>query len=251
MTMKLSKTLVGLALPLTLTLLSGSTDAREAPMKERSVAAPRVVHGDVADVPEELRTVDLGPSPMPGSSRVIKRDELLAALPEGARPGSLPSAVRVTRKTRTMTVTEMEALVRDAVLLRGLSKGASLAKVRPRGPTKVAEGFDQVHVEHPKPPRREGRHLTSATVVFTQAGEEVSRATVNLELNLSKEATVPDVAKGTKVQLVVRRGSVSVTALATAQSDADVGETMTVLVADSGKVLRAKVESKTVVSEAK
>jgi hypothetical protein len=251
MTMKLSRTIFGLAFPLSLTLLSGQVEAKEPPMRERSVAAPRVFLGDVAEVPEELRAVDLGPAPAPGSSRVIKRDELLAALPEGARPGTLPSAVRITRKTRTVAVAELEALVRDTVALRGLPKGASLGKVRPRGPTKVAEGFDDVHVEVPKPPRKEGRHLTSATVVFSQGGDEVSRATVSLELALSKEAAVPDVAKGNKVQLVVRRGAISVTALATAQGDADVGEALMVVVADSGKVLRAKVESKTVVSEAK
>lgn len=240
-----------LLFPLSFILLSGRVDAKEPPMRERSIAAPRVFLGDVADVPEELRSVDLGPAPMPGSSRVIKRDELLAALPGDARPGALPAAVRVTRKTRTISPTEVEDIVREALARRALPKGATLAKVRPRGATKVAEGFDAAHVLVAKPPRKEGRHLTAATIVFTQAGDEVSRATVNLELALSKEAAVPDVAKGAKVQLVVRRGAVSVTAVATAQNDADVGETLTVSVADSGRVLRAKVESKTVVSEAK
>jgi hypothetical protein len=251
MTMLSHHKLFGLLLPLSLALLSGPAESKEPTITERAVAAPRVLLGDIADVPDELGDVDLGPAPVPGGSRMIKREELLAALPEGSRNVLLPAAIRVKRRTRTITVVELEALVREAVALRGLSKGATLEKVRPRGPAKVADGFDEVRVEVPKPPRREGRHLAAATLVFTQAGEEVSRAIVNLELGLSKEAAIPDVAKGAKVQVVVRRGAVSVSALATAQSDADVGEIVTVIVADSGKVLRTKVESKTVVSEAK
>ncbi len=232
-------------LSLSLLVLPMTGSAKEEPAKERSLSAPRIRLGDIVDVPEELRALDLGPSPLPGSSRTINKEELLLAIPEEQRQlVSLPRAVRVVRKSQTLSVPQIETLCTDALEDVGLPRGATLTKVRPRGAAKVAEGFDAVRVAFPKPPRREGKHTTAATVILTQEGDEVGRLTVSLELMLSKEAAIPDVAKGTKVQLVVRRGAVAVSALSTVLTDADIGETTMVKVTESGKVIRATITGK-------
>jgi hypothetical protein len=106
-------------------------------------------------------------------------------------------------------------------------------------------------LEFAKPPRREGKHLTAATVHLMQGGEEIGKLVVNIEFALSKEAAIADVPKGSKVQFTIQRGAVMVSALATTAADADVGDSVLVTVADSGKVLRGRVQSSNVVTEAK
>ncbi len=243
-----------LALAIVLSLFAAPAvgESAEAKAKEHALASPRITLGDIADVPEELRAVDLGPSPLPGSSRVLKRAELEGAIPEANRRGlNLPVSVRVVRKSRTLSIPDIEGMVEQALQVRGLPKGATLTRIRPRAAAVVADGFDSAVLEFPKPPRREGKHLTAATLQLMQSGEQIGKLVVNIEFALGKEAAIADVPKGSKVQFTIRRGAVMVSALATTAADADLGDSVLVTVSDSGKVLRGRVESSNVVSEAK
>ena len=70
------------------------------------------------------------------------------------------------------------------------------------------------------------------------------RLSVPLELNLSQEATVYDVTRGSRVTLVIRRGLIEVSSVGTAGADADVGDLVPVILTPSGRTLSARLEDK-------
>jgi len=205
----------------------------------------RVLLSDlVAAAPEELAELDLGAAPAPGSSRLITRDDVLAALPEGTDPKSLkiPASTRVVRKTKKLAPTALEQMTRDAVSATGLPRNGALTAVRPRATVSVPDGWDAVRVEVPKPPRKSGKHLTTATLVFTEGEGVLHKVPVPIEMMLPKSAAIPDVKKGSKLTLLIERGAIQIKASVTAAADADVGEEVGVVL-ENKKVLRARVES--------
>lgn len=215
------------------------------PVPERQLAHARITLGDVVErAPGELAAIDLGPAPAAGASRLLRRDEVLAALPQDADPKKLevPEVVRVVRKARTLPPAEIDALVTRALASSPLPKGVSLTATKPaaKGAT-VPDGFDGVRIEVPKPPRREGRVSSSATVLLTEAGFVVAKLQVPVELAVSSAGALPDVKKGERLALVVRRGLVEIRATVTANADADVGDFLQVTVGDSGKALRVRL----------
>jgi hypothetical protein len=226
-------------------LLPTATADAAAPLVERVVAHARVTVADVVpNAPSTIASIDLGPSPTPGGSRVVRRDEIVAALPQDidAKSLSIPEQVRVTRKSRELSATDVDRLVRDAIARDPLPRGVSVNAVK--APVKgltVPEGFDSVRVTIPKPPRREARLTSTATVLFSEAGFVVAKAQIPVDLVVSAAATTPDVKKGDRITLVVRRGLIEIRAAVTANGDADVGENLQVTVGDSGKALRAKL----------
>ena len=123
--------------------------------------------------------------------------------------------------------------------------------MRPKGTVSVPAGFDALDLDIPKPPRREGKHVTTATLTLRQGQEVLAKVPVTLELALGPEAAKPDLKKGEKVTFVIRRGQVEIRAAATANTDADVGDPVQVTVTQSSKVLKGKLtgQSPAVVEE--
>lgn len=238
-----------LTLFLTLTVGALTADASGAPKAktpETALARSRVVLCDVAPkAPAELCDTDLGATPAPGSSRLISRDEVVAALPEGTptKGWAIPASTRIVRKTRTVAPVELEKIARRSIAETGLPRGASLAAVRAKSAVTVPDGWDAVSVEVPRPPRKSGKHLATATLVFSEGESVLAKVPVPIEMTLPKSAAQPDVKKGSKLSFVVSRGAIEIKASATATQDADVGETLNVAL-ESGKIARAKLESK-------
>jgi hypothetical protein len=238
-------------LTLLLTLAVGvltpdAVGAPKAKTPETALAKSRVVLCDVAPkAPAELCDTDLGATPAPGSSRLISRDDVVAALPEGTpmRGWTIPASTRIVRKTRTVAPVELEKITRRAVTVTGLPRGASLAAVRAKASVTVPDGWDTVSIEVPRPPRKSGKHLATATLVFSEGESVLIKVPVPIEMMLPKSAAQPDIKKGSKVSFVISRGSIEIKASATATQDADVGETLNVAL-ESGKMAKATLTSK-------
>jgi len=213
---------------------------------ERQVGHARIGLCDVVEAaPAALCAVDLGPSPLAGSSRLLLRDEMARALPTGTKLEALPEAVRVTRKTRSLGVTDIEKVTKDAVALEPLPRGATLVAVRPKGPVSIVEGFDSVVAQLPKVPRKSGTIAVIITLSFREGGVTVGSFDVPCELSLPSKAAVPDVKRGSSATLIVRRGLIEVHAVVTTGADADLGDEVAVTVADSNRVLRGRLAAVT------
>lgn len=227
-----------------LLLLAIARPAAASPPVRVAVAGPRVRVGDVLpDAPPDAAAVDLGPAPAVGGTRLIEREAILRALRErqATEPARIPESVRVSRRTRTLSPAEVERLVRDALPPGRLPRGAALTAVRPPRALEVPAGWSAVTAELPRAPRRAGPFAATAYVSFLLDGDTLARVPVPVELTLPAEAAAPDLARGAAVTLVVRRGLVEVRASASAGADADVGDTLPVVLRPAGRVLRARL----------
>lgn len=226
--------LAALALRATVAPASGAP----APVRTVEVVGPRVLLADVVHAaPAAIATADLGPAPGPGGSRLITQDELRKAAP-GAKAQTL-TPVRVVRKMRKLAAAELERVTRKAVASAGLSRGVSLAAVRPPRSADVAEGWDTVIAKVPRTPRRTGRLPSTATVTFQRGTEILASLAVPIDLDLGPEAAVPDIAKGAALTLTVQVGLVEISTAAMAGGDADIGDELSVVLRPSGRVVRA------------
>ena len=231
-----------LALVGVIALAGGS--ALAGPPARVEVSGLRVRVGDVVrNAPADVADIDLGPSPSAGGSRLIDREQILGAVSSHGEVHGLrvPDAVRVVRRMTSLTPGDLERMVRDALTTGRLPRGASLAAVRAPRAIEVPSGWSTVAAEVPRPPRRAGSFSTTA-VVTLRAGEEiVARLTVPVELALSAEAAMPDLARGATVTLLVRQGLVEVRVPGSAGADANVGDPLPVVLRPSGRVLRARL----------
>ncbi len=236
-----------------LALSLGVARAEASPPSQVTVTGARVLVGDVVrGAPADAASVDLGPAPAVGGSRLIDRATILRALREHAatEPSQLPEAVRVVRLTRTVTATELERLTRTGLSEHPLPRGAALAGVRASRGLDVAAGWDAVTAELPRLPRRAGPLSTTALVTFRAGAEVLARASVQVDLVLPASAAAPELARGAAVTLVVRQGLVEIRVGASAGADADVGDTLPVILRPSGRVLRARlIERDTALAE--
>jgi len=245
--MSLSRSLPRFALFVALGALAFVTnDADADAVKERALSRQRVLLSDVVDgAPADLATIDLGPSPAPGSSRLIKRDEIDAALANDSdrKRVKFSSAIRVVRKTKPLSAVELEKLTTAAIKALSLPKGATFVAARPKSAVRVPDGFDTIDVEMARFPRREGKHSTTVTLVLRQGDDILAKVPVSVDFKLGPQAAIADVKKGEKVQFIVRRGQIEIRAIASANADADVGDLVQVTVSDSGKVLKGRLTS--------
>lgn len=236
-----------------LALSLGVASAEASPPSQVTVTGARVLVGDVVrGAPSDSASVDLGPSPSVGGSRLIDRATILRALREHAatEPSQIPEAVRVVRLARTVSATELERLTRAGLSQRPLPRGASLTAVRASRGLDVPAGWDAVTAELPRLPRRTGALSTTALVTFRAGSEVLGRASVQVDLMLPPAAAAPELARGAAVTLVVRQGLVEIRVGASAGADADVGDTLPVILRPSGRVLRARlIERDTALAE--
>lgn len=241
------RALLALALAVSLVTAPASVGAAKAKaIAEAQLARSRVLLSDlVPNAPEEVATIDLGASPQPGSSRLVTREEMVAALPEGfdARSLQMPASVRVVRKARKLMPAEIEKMTRDAISEAGVPRNGTLTAVRPRAAVTVPAGWESARVDLPRPPRKSGKHLATATLLLLEGETVLARLPVPVELALPKSAAIPDVKKGSKLQLVIERSGLEIKAMVSAAADADVGEELPVMF-ENRTVIKAKLVSK-------
>src|ERR1700677_2447016 len=101
-------------LALGLVVLASASAAVAAPGVNVTVKGTRVHLGDlVVGLAPEVAGVDMGPSPASTGTRVITHDEIAEALHDHGIDGSttLPSAVRVHRKLKTLDAAAIGRIV--------------------------------------------------------------------------------------------------------------------------------------------
>jgi hypothetical protein len=215
--------------------------------REVLVVGSRVHVGDlVANASESAAAVEVGPAPAPGASRLVTRADIVSALSakQVIVPPLLPDVVRVVRKVRHLASSEVDAIVRLAMVASPLGKGVTLSAVHVDHAVDVADGWSRVVMDVPRAPKRVGAFHTTAIASFFADSELLGRIVVPLDLSVSTEGAEYDVLRGSPVGVVVRRGAVEVRTTGFAASDADIGDRLPVVLRPSGRVLRTRLVSK-------
>jgi hypothetical protein len=156
---------------------------------------------------------------------------------------SIPSVVRVVRRSKRLDVAEIERIVRAAVGSK-LNPGVTLTAVHPTHAIEVPDGWTLITADIPRPPRHIGPVTSAASVTFYERSTALSMLSVPVELNLTQEATVPDVVHGARVTLTVRRGLVEISSSGTAGADADIGSVVPVVLHPSGLTVLGRLQDK-------
>jgi hypothetical protein len=212
---------------------------------EISVSRSEVHMGDIiADLEPGSAALDLGPAPAANGSRVIDRDEIVRLFHEHGvdPPHVLPSAVRIIRKMQRLEARDIADLVRGD-LVESPPRGVTVVDVH-GARTSVPGGWTRTTCEIPRPPHRTGPLTSQASLTFYENEQALWRISVPVDLSLSHEAMAYDLARGSRVTLVVRRGLVEVSSTGTAGADADVGDLVPVILLPSGRTLSARLEDK-------
>lgn len=214
----------------------------------RVVRGPRIHLSDVvASLPAEIPDLALGSAPPPGSSRLLPKSEIESAANRSGvsvKALRLPAVVRVTSAAKRWSPEEL-ALAALPALSGALPQGVTVkrAKTSARAVTSPSASVSGVRV--PKLPRREGEHLTTATVELSNDGEIVARIPLAVTLDIGSAAAAPAVTKGARVQLLIESGPARITATAIALGDGEIGETLQFRVATTQKILYGKLEQAT------
>ena len=222
----------------------GATAYGAAAVTDVTVKGSRVHLGDVvAGLASEVADLDLGPAPSFRGTRVIGRDEIVRALHEQGIDGvrSVPEAVRVHRRLRTLNAAEVSRIV-TSLLQERLPKGTTLGEVRPLPSVVLPDGWTDIYCDLPRPPHRTGPLASAVTLSFFEGDRALWSLSVAVDLLLSKEATVYDVPRGSRVTFMIRRGLVEVSSTGTVTTDADIGSVAPVVVMPSGRSLLARLE---------
>ncbi len=224
-------------------VLSCTTPVHAVDVRQVEVTGPRISLGDVlSDAPETLRSVDLGPVPAPGGSRVVSKDEIERVLPRSSHV-HVPDAVRVVRKMRVLVAAELERVARQA-LGAALPPGVTVTALHGPASAAVVSGFTQVKATVPKLAHHAGATSVTVLLDFRRDTEVLQFVSFRVDLDVSAEAALPDVVHGAQLSAIVKRGLVEVSASASASADGDVGDVIPISIRSTGRTLRARIESK-------
>lgn len=197
----------------------------------------------VSELPAEVPDLEVVAAPPPGSSRTIARGEILDAADRSGvdlKKLRLPNAVRVTSAAKRWSTEEL-ASAATPHLLRALPPSVTVRRARATGKAVTSPSATISAVRVPKLPRREGEHLTTATIELSNEGQIVARIPLQLSLDIPAAAAVATVTKGSRMQLMIESGPARISATAIALSDGEVGDTLQFRVATTHKVLYGKV----------
>jgi len=212
---------------------------------ERTIDSSRIVLKDVSDGYDEgeLASLDLGPAPPPGSSRLLSRTEVeeqLRAAGDDAKSLRMPSALRVKSAAKRWSTDELREAVTPR-LMAALPPGLTFKAAKLSRPLVTSPSVTIGAAHFPKFPKRTGELTLTASVDMQQDGATVLRVPVTVVVVVSEEATRPAANKGSRIQLVIVHGPARVTALATALSDTELGAVGLFRVSSTQRVLRARL----------
>jgi hypothetical protein len=210
------------------------------------IAHARLTVGDVLPTAApDAAPMDLGLSPALGGSRMLDRDEIALAFTSRQMdaPADIPQVVRVTRKADHIGSVELDQIVRQALDAR-MPKGASLTGIHLTRPLEVPSGWTRVSAELPRPPRKTGPLSSATTLSFFEGDQPIAMASIPVDLVLSDLALVPDVSRGSRITLVIRRGLVEISTLGSANIDGDIGDAVPILLKPSGHIVQARIEDR-------
>lgn len=230
-------------LVLALALLFG-LPAHARAMRTVEVSGSRLMLGHILpDIGDELATIELGSTPSPGGSRVVRQAEITDELERQHVFGvaGIPKTVRVVRKMAHLNREDVRKITTEAISPDVLPKGVTIRRIKPPRQARVAAGYDEVTASIPKPPRRQGNWSTTALLHFSEQGRVIARVAVPVDLSISEAGAQPDVSKGSAITLIVRHGLIEIRAKGVAAASADIGDTLNVEIRPSGKIVRAKL----------
>ena len=214
----------------------------------RTLEGSRIRLGELADTSDpELKALDLGPAPPPGSSRLISREDVLRELRnQGFEQKKLafPPVLRVVSASRRYSPNELSALLLPEVNA-ALPHGVTLKDLKVPHGLVTSPRVSVGRIKLPKLARRAGPVDVTVVAELTQDGEVVTRVAVGLALDVSEQAAAPLIDKGARVDLVILTGSARISARAVALEPADIGEVASFKVSTTQRVLRARLESRT------
>jgi hypothetical protein len=222
--------------------------ATASAQESRIVRGPQIHLSDVlANLPAEMPDLELGAAPPPGSSRLLAKSEIENAANKSGvslKGVRLPSQVRITSAAKRWSTEELVSAALPA-LTSALPRGVTVKKVKTSSKAVTSPGASVSGVRLPRLPRREGEHMTTATLELSNDGEIVARIPLSLTLDISSAAAAPAVTKGARVQLLIESGPARITATAIALNDGELGETLQFRVATTQKILFGKLENPT------
>ncbi len=212
--------------------------------ESRIVRGARVHLSDlIASLPADMPDLELGAAPPPGTSRLLSKSDLEAAAQRSGvslKSLKLPAQLRVVSAAKRWSADELVSAALPT-LSSSLPSGVTIKKAKTSAKATTAPNATVTAVRLPKLPRREGDHMTTATVELSSDGEIVARIPLSLTLDIGAAAAVAAVSKGSRVQLMIERGPARVSATAIALNDGEIGETLQFRVAATQKVLYGKV----------
>ena len=215
----------------------------------RTVAGSRILLSDIVpNAPATASRSDFGPSPAPGASRLISRQEVQARLRRlGIDPAkiAMPDVVRMVGRGKELAPNEVSSLS-SPLIRQSLPAGITLFGVEPAAqPVIVPPNAAPGSVLFPQWHRRSGRIRATVTVEFVDEGRVVARIPLSITVEMASDAGRADVAKGTSLQVVLTQGAVSITSSATTLSEGNIGDTVRVTIRATGRVVRALITSST------
>ena len=212
---------------------------------ERTIDTSRIHLGDVSDGYDEgdLATLDLGPAPPPGNSRLLSRGEVedqLRAAGDDGKSLRMPAILRVKSASKRWSAAELNDAVAPK-LLAALPFGVKFKSSRLNRAIVTSPSATIGTAHFPKIPKHEGETTLTATVDVQLDDVTVLRLPVNVVVIVTEAATRPAVAKGARINLVIEHGPARVTALAMALSDTELGDSGLFRVSSTQRVLRARL----------
>jgi hypothetical protein len=212
---------------------------------ERTIDTSRIHLSDVSDGYDEgeLATLDLGPAPPPGNSRLLSRGEVedqLHAAGDDAKSLRMPGVLRVKSASKRWSAVELGAALTPK-LLAALPFGVKFKSSKLTRSIVTSPSATIGNARFPKIPKHEGELTLTATVDVVQDDVTVLRLPVNVVVLVTEAATKPAAEKGARVTLVIEHGPARVTALAMALSDTELGDAGLFRVSSTQRVLRARL----------
>ncbi len=213
----------------------------------QSIDHARLLAGDVLkSAPPGVAEIDLGPAPPPGGNRLLTKNEIELMLRQrgvDTSKLSIPISLRIIGAAKRLSPAELTTLV-TPVILQSLPTGVGLTKVTPGYDVVVPPSATVGSVEIPRHPRQKGPFRTTANVQMVADGNVVARVPVPVVLDISEEAARPDVARGSRIGLVIDRRSLRIMTQGSCLLDANIGDVVSVLVVPTNRVVKAKITSR-------
>ncbi|MEO8905639.1 MAG: hypothetical protein ABI488_24155 [Polyangiaceae bacterium] len=213
----------------------------------QTIDTARIHLSDVSDGYDDgdLASLDLGPAPPPGSSRLLSRGEVeneLRAAGDDAKKLRMPASLRVKSAAKRWTTDELrDALTPKVVSALPAGVNFKTSKLNRSLVTSPSVKVGEAHL--PRIPKHVGELTLTATVDLVQDDVTVLRVPITVVVLVTEMATLPTAAKGSRISLVIEHGGARVTALAIAMSDTDLGATGLFRVSSTQRVLRARLLS--------
>jgi hypothetical protein len=228
------------------TLLFVSAVGHAAP-PPHVVDSDRLCLGDLAPkLPDYLARFDLGEAPPPGGAKVFLRKDILQKLHAAGIETDrlvLPASVRVVGATQRWEREPLAQWLSDHISA-SLPKGVTLLEASPYGALTTSPSAVAAAVHLPRLPKHPGRMTTTAVIELHREGKPLQQVSLSVVLDISASAARWTVEKGEPIELSIDVGSAHVSARATALSSGDVGDRVSVRVAQTRRTLEGIVVSR-------